>query len=351
MYDARPTDWAPYQWLRIHGGTPNYLVVKGFLMRQLATACEGLRQARWGRSLAAEVGEQSGWGVGGLGHGQRRADDAGLARLVGEAGEPGSADVDQLGVQRLVLADGMCQIPSVDDQVGDELGDVFVPGDVAEGQVDDLICGAFGVNGGCGSGGRVVPCGLRVRAERVAVQAAADVGHGSALEERRDPEVFGDDVSDERVHVPLRARGRQCPLVGPDRVNEVPEPAGCASVQLRDGGTHRGSPTRTPSRKAHASSALIEGPTTRESWSMRACARRSRPGPPVAGGRAGRPAGVPTAWTRSRYDASSCTSSMRAEPPRTRKVWGVPLGTDTQLPGSARKSSSPRRTTIRPSST
>ena len=93
----------------------------------------------------------------------------------------------QLRVQCLVVADRVGEIPIVDDQVRDELGDVFVAGDVAEGQVDDLLHRVHGVNGSSGGGEGLVPHGLWSRTQEVAIEAVADIGYRLAGEEQRDP--------------------------------------------------------------------------------------------------------------------------------------------------------------------
>jgi hypothetical protein len=123
----------------------------------------------------------------------------------------------------------------VDGQVGGQLHDVLPPGGVAEGQVH-----------GPPEGSRLRhhrvclrhrrrqhfrPC-RGVAAHEVALEPVADLRDRQAFEHRRHPALFGQQVMDQRPHVPPRAGRVVIPLSRAHARNQRREPPPAAAVQL-----------------------------------------------------------------------------------------------------------------------
>src|SRR5581483_11401232 len=104
-------------------------------------------------------------------------EDAGAAPLLGLGGEEVVDELGEVGVEAVVGADAPGQVPGVDDVVGGQLAEVDLAGEVAERQVHRAAegVGRGGVEAG---GGRLLPGGLGILAEDVALEAVADLGHG-----------------------------------------------------------------------------------------------------------------------------------------------------------------------------
>ena len=72
-----------------------------------------------------------------------------------------------------------------------------------------------------------------------ALLGAAGLGDGLARQERRDPQLLVEDVSDQRADVPFAARCGSAPLSGLDGFDALGEPVRCPDVVVDESG-HRG---------------------------------------------------------------------------------------------------------------
>ena len=72
---------------------------------------------------------------------------------------------------------------------------------------------------------RRIPRRDRIRAELIAVEAVADVGHGRTIDERGHPQLLDGHVVHQRAHVPVGAGRRVVPLpVAGSRAHASPNP-------------------------------------------------------------------------------------------------------------------------------
>src|SRR5690242_11474445 len=161
----------------------------------------------------ADDGEQLGLGVGVVGDGDSLTEQPARAqhRLLRLDHLP--CPRDDLGVERVVVADAARQVPRVDEVVADELAQVLLARDVPEREVDGPLQHAGRLERGERAGHRVVPRALRIVTELVALVAVADLLDGLALREMRRPPVLVHEMVHEHAHVPVRARRRTAPLV------------------------------------------------------------------------------------------------------------------------------------------
>jgi hypothetical protein len=122
---------------------------------------------------------------------------------------------DGAGVEHGVLPGGPGQVPGVDGEVGGQLHDVLLPGGVAKGKVHGPLEGArLRHHRVC-----LLHCrGQQSRPRRgvvaheVAAEPAAGLLDRQAFEHWRHPALLGQQVMDQRPHIPPRAGSAVMPL-------------------------------------------------------------------------------------------------------------------------------------------